>query len=231
MNDRAEASPPTPCKATTKAGNPCRKPAVERGFCLFHSGKLNLSEQGRRGGKASGEARSRKQQPEQAGDRLERIAHAAIEELLQGSGSATARASAARLVLDKIASSSPYSAELARRAASDEIRAQMEAELPAARKLVRLIETRAQAKANAMTEAKLKPLVEPRARAMAEQMYAERMRLETEAVKAELADSTEPLPDPTPDLVEEDRARQFEEERARQEAERIARDLDLPPES
>ena len=44
---------------------------------------------------------------------------------------------------------------------------------------------------------------------------------------AEIADSTEPLPDP----IEEDRARQIEEEQARQEAERIARELGLPPES
>jgi hypothetical protein len=289
MNNHAEANQRPICKATTKAGRPCRKLAVEDGFCLFHSGKLDLAEQGRRGGKASGEARSRKQQPERPGDRLEGLAHTALEELLASSGNATARAAAARLVIDKLAAHSPLNAELAHRAASEAIRQQMEADMPRVREKVSL-------------------LLERKAQALAREMYRARIKLETEAVKAEmtteastesaredaltreraeeasfvideaarlwaasgllpvdvderkvlrglfelgliapghkwqaqaeeeppaadenadLADSTEPLPDP----IEEDWTRQIEEEQARQEAERIARELDPPPES
>jgi hypothetical protein len=167
MNDPAEANPQPTCKATTKAGRPCRKQAVERGFCLFHSGKLDLAEQGRRGGKASGEARSRKQQPEQPGDRLEGLAYTALEELLASSGNATARAAAARLVIDKLAAHSPLNAELAHRAASEAIRQQMQAQMPAVREKVTL-------------------LIERRAQALAREMYRKRMKLETEAVKAEM---------------------------------------------
>jgi len=159
--------PKATCKATTKAGRPCRKQAVERGFCLFHSGKLDLAEQGRRGGKASGEARSRKQQPEQPGDRLEGLAHTALEELLASSGNATARAAAARLVIDKLAAHSPLNAELARRAASEAIQQQMRAQMPAVRE-------------------KLTLLIERKAQALAREMYRKRMKLETEAVKAEM---------------------------------------------
>ena len=132
-------------------------------MCLFHSGKLDLAELGRRGGQARG-----KKSEQRAGDKLEGLAHLALEELLTNAGgSATARAAAARLVLDKVAASSPYSAELAKRAATAEMHAQMQAELPFARpRLERLIESRAQT--------------------LAEEMYAERMRVETEAVKAEL---------------------------------------------
>lgn len=39
-------------QATTKAGNPCRKLAITDGLCVFHSGKLDLAELGRRGGQA-----------------------------------------------------------------------------------------------------------------------------------------------------------------------------------
>ena len=164
MTDEAKAT----CKATTKAGRPCRKQAVERGFCLFHSGKLDLAEQGRRGGKASGEARSRKQPPKQPGDRLEGLAYSALEELLASSGNATARAAAARLVIDKLAAHSPLNAELARRAASEAIQQQVRAEMPAVRE-------------------KLTLLIERRAQTLAQEMYRKRMKLETEAVKAEMA--------------------------------------------
>jgi len=276
MTDEAKAT----CKATTKAGRACRKLAVEDGFCLFHSGKLDLAEQGRRGGKASGEARSRKQQPEQPGDRLEGLAHTALEELLASSGNATARAAAARLVIDKLAAHSPLNAELARRAASEAIQQQMRAQMPAVRE-------------------KLTLLIERKAQALAREMYRKRMKLETEAVKAEMtteastesarqdaptqeraeeasavldeaarlwaasglvpayvdertvlrglfelgiiapghkrqAKAEEEPPattDELPDPIEEDRARQIEEEQARQEAERVAHELDLPPES
>jgi len=163
MPSHAKANPQPTCKATTKAGRPCRKQAVERGFCVFHSGKLDLAEQGRRGGKASG----RKQQPEQPGDRLEGLAHTALEELLASSGNATARAAAARLVIDKLAAHSPLNAELAHRAASEAIRQQMQAQMPAVRE-------------------KLTVLVERKAQAIAKEMYLARMKLETEAVKAEM---------------------------------------------
>jgi Phage integrase family len=96
------------CKATTKLGRPCRKNALEDGLCLFHSGKLDLAELGRKGGKA------RKRKQEEPGDRLERLAHVAIGELLLSSANATARASAARLVVDKLSASSPLSMELAK---------------------------------------------------------------------------------------------------------------------
>ena len=167
MPSHAKANPRPTCKTTTKEGRPCRKQAVERGFCLFHSGKLDLAEQGRRGGKASGEARSRKQQPERPGDRLEGLAHTALEELLASSGNATARAAAARLVIDKMAAHSPLNAELARRAAAEAIDQQMRASMPAVRE-------------------KLTVLVERKAQAIAKEMYLARMKLETEAVKAEM---------------------------------------------
>jgi hypothetical protein len=74
---------------------------------------------------------------------------------------------AARLVLDKIAASSPYSAELAKRAVYAEIQAERAAELPAVR-------------------ARLDRLIEARATVLAEEMYEERKHLELEAVKAEM---------------------------------------------
>ena len=70
-------------------------------------------------------------------------------------------------MLDKVAASSPYTAELAKRAAAAEMQAQRETELPFAR-------------------ARLARLVESRATVLAEEMYKERRRLELEAVKAEL---------------------------------------------
>ena len=132
-------------------------------MCVFHSGKLDLAELGRRGGKARG-----KTQEQRPGDKLEELAHTALEELLKDTdGSATARAAAARLVLDKVAASSPYSAELAKRAAGAEMQAQMEAELPSAR-------------------VRLERLIEARATERAMQLYEERKRLDLAAVKAEL---------------------------------------------
>lgn len=101
-------------------------------------------------GRLGGQKRGRKR--EEPGDRLERLAHAAVGELLVSSGNATARASAARLVLDKLSASSPLSMELARRAASEEMTARLQAEMPAARaKLERLIESRAEARARELT--------------------------------------------------------------------------------
>ena len=147
------------CQATTKQGRPCRKRATQDSLCLFHSGKLDLAELGRKGGKA------RKRKQEEPGDRLERLAHAAIEELLVSPGNVTARASAARLVVDKLSASSPLSMELARRAAFEEMTAQMKAEMPAARaKLERLIESRADARARELTAELEKRAAEAEAR-------------------------------------------------------------------
>jgi hypothetical protein len=116
-----------------------------------------MAELGRRGGKARG-----RKKEEQAGDKLESLAHLALEELLTNAGgSATARAAAARLVLDKVAASSPYSAELAKRAAVAEMHAQVDAELPLAReKLERLIDGRAKERADALTEEQIAELVQ-----------------------------------------------------------------------
>jgi ATP-dependent Lon protease len=184
MPSHAEATPQATCRATTKAGAPCRKQAVVDGLCTFHSGKLDLAELGRRGGKA------RAKKEEQPGDKLEALAHAAIEKLLTGSGSATAQAQVAKLVIDRISSNSPLSAELARRAIYAEQEAQREAALPAAReKLARLIEGKVKELADAMTEEQIAERVERRAEEMAAELYAERMRAETEAMKAEFADA------------------------------------------
>jgi len=118
-----------------------------------------MRELGRLGGQKRGRRR------EEPGDRLERLAHAAVGELLVSSGNATARASAARLVLDKLSASSPLSMELARRAASEEMTAQMQAGMPAARaKLERLIESRAEARARELTAELEKRTVEAEAR-------------------------------------------------------------------
>jgi hypothetical protein len=160
-------------------------------LCVFHSGKLDMSAVGSLGGKARGK------KEERAGDRLEALAHAALEELLSNAGgSATARAAAARLVLDKVAASSTGALELAKRAVYAEQKATSELELPLARaRLDRLIESRAEEMASAMTEERIAELVERRARVLAEEMYAERMKLETEAVRAELrVDAPAPAP-------------------------------------
>lgn len=47
------------CKAQTKAGKPCKAAPLENGLCLFHSGRLNPSEIGRKGGR-----RNRHAQPD-----------------------------------------------------------------------------------------------------------------------------------------------------------------------
>ena len=70
-------------------------------------------------------------------------------------------------MLDKLAASSPYSAELAKRAAAAEMQAQSETELPFAR-------------------ARLERLIETRATERAKQLYEEQKRLDLAAVKAEL---------------------------------------------
>jgi hypothetical protein len=122
------------------------------------------------------------------------LAHAALEELLKNAdGSATARAAAARFLLDKVAGSSAGALELAKRALWAEPR---QAELPAAR-------------------AKLDRLIESRAQARAEEMYAERRRLELEAVKAELrVDASAPAPaHATPEEMVDEAAPRIESER------------------
>jgi Family of unknown function (DUF5763) len=179
MTSNPEATAPATCKATTKLGRPCKKPAVERGLCTFHSGAIDLAAAGRQGGKARGRKK------EESADRLQGLAETALEEMLRSSsGSATARAAAARLVLDRIPAAS---ADLARRAIYAEQEAAAQAELPLAReKLARLIERRAQELAEAMTAEQIAELVERKAEERAKQLYAERMRAETEAVRAEL---------------------------------------------
>jgi hypothetical protein len=90
-------------------------------------------------------------------------------------------------VLDKVAASSPHSAELAKRAAGAEIEARMQQELPLAReRLARLVESRAKELANALTAEQIAELVEQRSQETAQGCNAERMKLETEAVRAEL---------------------------------------------
>ena len=79
------------CKATTKLGRPCRKQAVDRGLCVVHGGKLDMSALCKLGGRARG-----RKKEQHAGEKLEGLAHAAIEELLTNAGgSATARAATA----------------------------------------------------------------------------------------------------------------------------------------
>jgi hypothetical protein len=126
-------------------------------------------------------------------------------------------------VLDKVAASSPHSAELAKRAAGAEMKAQMQAELPLARaKLDRLIEARAQARVDALTEEQIAALVEQRATEKAKELHEERKRLELEAVKAELAETSAPA-DPPARRV--DLAEQMEQECRRAERARIEREL------
>jgi hypothetical protein len=122
MTSHAEPTPKATCRATTRAGKPCRKQAVADGLCTFHSGAIDLAEAGRKGGRARG---ARK--PEQRGDQLESLAHTALEEMLRSSsGSATARAAAVRIALS---SAAPYGAELGKKAAVAELQARMEDEL------------------------------------------------------------------------------------------------------
>jgi hypothetical protein len=151
MPSHAEPSQQATCRATTKAGAPCRKLAVADGLCLFHSGRLDLAELGRRGGKARG----KKQQPT---NRLEALATSALEELLS-SGSATARVQAAKFALASIGASSTGAVKLAKKALAAEYEAERQQAMAAARqKLARLIDARAEARA--------------------QELYAERMKLE-----------------------------------------------------
>ena len=215
MRSHPEASPKANCRATTKAGAPCRKQAVADGLCTFHSGAIDLAEAGRKGGRARG----KKQEP---ADRLEALATTALEELLS-SGSATARVQAAKFALDRLTANSPAGLEVAKRALWLDQQAERALELPATReKLARLVERDAQARAEAITAERIAELVERKAEERAEQMYAERMRLETEAVRAELrvdaSDVARPGGQPSP-------AELAEQERARVEHERIEREL------
>jgi hypothetical protein len=96
-----EASSQATCQATTKQGNPCRKPAGEGGFCLFHSGKLDLAEFGRRGGQARGRKQEQDDEETQA-DRLTRAAWKALEELLESGVAPTAKVRAVGETLDRL---------------------------------------------------------------------------------------------------------------------------------
>ena len=93
------------CKASNVRGEPCKATIVNaEGYCPAHAdGGRDMRALGELGGKARG--RKQEQQP---GDTLEGLAHAAIAELLANTGgSATARAAAARLMLDKVAAPRP----------------------------------------------------------------------------------------------------------------------------
>jgi hypothetical protein len=78
------------CKASNKRGEPCQATIVDAdGYCPAHAnGGRDMAELGQRGGKARG-----RKQKEQTSDRLERIAHAAIEELLLSSGNGSSSTS------------------------------------------------------------------------------------------------------------------------------------------
>jgi hypothetical protein len=161
MPSHAEATPQAACRATTKAGAPCRKLAIVDGLCVFHSGTIDLVEAGRRGG----EARGRKQK-EHASDQLEARAYAALGELLD-SGSATARTQAVRYTLDRLTANSPAGLEAAKKALWLDMQQQTQQQMPAAR-------------------AKLARLIEARATVLAEEMHEEQKRLDLAAAKAEL---------------------------------------------
>jgi truncated hemoglobin YjbI len=98
MTSHAEASAEATCSATTKQGARCKKPAVERGFCVFHSGRLNLAELGRKGG----QARAKKAEPQDRSERLRDLAWGALEELLASDAAATAKVRAATELLDRL---------------------------------------------------------------------------------------------------------------------------------
>jgi hypothetical protein len=215
------ASPPAKraCRGVTKAGQPCRSTSIgPDGYCAAHGGKLDLAAAGRQGGKARGK------KAERAGDKLEGLAHAAIEELLTNAGgSATARAAAARLVLDKVAGSTTGAVELAKRALWAEQQAAREQELSLAReRLTRLVEREVQERFEALTQEQLEELVERRATEKAVELYAARMLAETEAVKAELrVDAPEVA---TPPAGQVDLQQMIAEDERRQAEERIARE-------
>jgi hypothetical protein len=55
VKERQEASGERRCKAQTKRGDPCRATVVgEDGYCSAHSGRQDMRELGRKGGKANG---------------------------------------------------------------------------------------------------------------------------------------------------------------------------------
>jgi hypothetical protein len=128
----------------------------------------------------------------------------------------------AKLVIDRISSNSPLSADLARRALLAEQKATSEMELPAARdRLARLIEREARIMAEDITSEQVEELVERRATEKAQALYDTRMLAETEAVKAELrVDASEVASPPAEELIAE--------EQRRQERERIARERGGP---
>jgi hypothetical protein len=220
MPSHAEPTQRATCKATTKAGKPCRKQAVDDGLCTFHSGKLDLAELGRRGGRARGAGKKE----EQASDRLEARAYTALDELLT-SGSATARVAAAKFSLERLTANTPAGLEVAKRALWLDQQEQTQQQMPAARaKLARLVESRATEMADERSEAELAERVERRAEERAVEMYAERMRLETEAVKAELrVDAPGPG---RPPGGQPTTAEAIEAELRRAERERIERELE-----
>jgi truncated hemoglobin YjbI len=78
MTSHAEASAEGMCSATTKQGARCKKPAVERGLCVFHSGRLDLAELGRKGG----QARAKKAEPQDRGERIRELAWQRLEQML-----------------------------------------------------------------------------------------------------------------------------------------------------
>jgi hypothetical protein len=78
MTSHAKASAEGTCSATTKQGARCKKPAVERGFCVFHSGRLDLAELGRKGG----QARAKKAEPQDRGERIRELAWQRLEQML-----------------------------------------------------------------------------------------------------------------------------------------------------
>jgi truncated hemoglobin YjbI len=98
MASHAKASAEAKCSATTKQGARCKKPAVERGLCVFHSGRLDLAELGRKGG----QARAKKAEPQDRGERLRELAWKALEELLDSDAAATAKVRAATELLDRL---------------------------------------------------------------------------------------------------------------------------------
>jgi hypothetical protein len=212
MPSNDEPSAPGMCTATTAAGKPCRKQAVERGLCTFHSGAVDLAAAGRKGGQARG-----KKQPQETSARLEEKALGALEGLLGADASPTAQSKAIALVLDRVSPSSSFAIEAARKALHAESEARMKAELPFAReRLARLIESRATEKAK--------------------EMHKEQRRLEVEAVRAELEVAPEETPEtPIPEVDEPapsapsaaDLQQQIADELARSEAERLRRELGL----
>ena len=99
------------------------------GFCVFHSGKLDLAELGRRGGKARGRKRGR-----QVGDRRVELAWAALEELLASDTPATAKVRASSELLDRL---EPLLGPVSKSAAVKQARQELADEYAAATESVR----------------------------------------------------------------------------------------------